>query len=254
MSRVLEPELMDDDAQAEAYAVADFSEPNHAFVERFRRIFPEWTGGHVLDLGCGPADIPIRLCAALPGARVTAIDGSRSMLALARRSIVSASLSNRILLREGTLTSHGLAEPSNLAVTPWAAVNAAEFGPVDALISNSLLHHLHDPAVLWRAIAGLGREGVPVLVMDLMRPSTPDDARRLVKLYAADERPVLKKDFFRSLCAALTVDEAREQLRAQSARLGGLSVEAVSDRHLVVWGRMGAGAGVGAGARERRRD
>jgi hypothetical protein len=36
MERVLEPELMDDPAQAKAYAATDFSKENHAFVELFR--------------------------------------------------------------------------------------------------------------------------------------------------------------------------------------------------------------------------
>lgn len=240
MPRMLEPELMDDDEQADAYAVADFAEPNQAFVDRFLRWFPDWTHGHAFDLGCGPADIPIRLCRALPGVRVTAIDGSRAMLARAQRSIAAAGLSDRIVVRERTLTGDGFAGTSPAVVVPWSDVPEVEggFGAVDALISNSLLHHLHDPIVLWRAIAALGREGAPVLVMDLMRPSTPDEARRLVEMYAQDERPILKTDFFRSLCAALTPDEVKAQLAAHEDRLGGLHVEAVSDRHLVVWGRL----------------
>jgi hypothetical protein len=34
MDRILEPELMDDSAQVEAYARADFSEVNQGFVDR----------------------------------------------------------------------------------------------------------------------------------------------------------------------------------------------------------------------------
>jgi trans-aconitate methyltransferase len=83
MKRILEPELMDDVAQARAYAQADFAEENQGFVDRFREYFPDWTGGHVVDLGCGPADIPIRFLRAFPDARVTGVDASRPMLDLA---------------------------------------------------------------------------------------------------------------------------------------------------------------------------
>jgi hypothetical protein len=60
MERVLEPELMDDPEQTEAYAAADFAEENQGFVDRFAEYFPEFSSGRVLDVGCGPADIPVR--------------------------------------------------------------------------------------------------------------------------------------------------------------------------------------------------
>src|SRR5438094_644174 len=66
MERILEPELMDDAAQALAYARADFADVNRGFVDRFRTMFPDLAGSRVVDLGCGPADIPIRLARTLP--------------------------------------------------------------------------------------------------------------------------------------------------------------------------------------------
>ena len=64
MERIPEPELMDDPAQAYAYANADFSEPHQAFVERFTQCFPGHAPRRVLDLGCGAADITIRFARA----------------------------------------------------------------------------------------------------------------------------------------------------------------------------------------------
>lgn len=92
MKRVLEPELMDDAAQARAYAKADFAEENQGFVDCFHDYFPDWAGGHVVDLGCGPADIPIRFLRSFPEARVTAVDASRPMLDLAAEAIAGAGL------------------------------------------------------------------------------------------------------------------------------------------------------------------
>src|SRR5574340_425911 len=80
MDRIPEPDLMDDLAQAEAYAGADFSEPHDAFVAHFRRLFREFDCGRVLDLGCGPADIGIRFCRTYPAAHLTGVDGAAAML------------------------------------------------------------------------------------------------------------------------------------------------------------------------------
>src|SRR5207247_8763883 len=81
MERVLEPELMDDPEQARAYARADFEEENQGFVDRFVELYPEFKAGHVLDLGCGPADIPIRLARKLPKCRITRVDVSLQQIA-----------------------------------------------------------------------------------------------------------------------------------------------------------------------------
>src|SRR2546430_10471233 len=99
MERVLEPELMDDPAQALAYSRADFEEENQGFVDRFAEFYPEFKAGHVLDLGCGPADIPIRLARKLAECQITGVDGSAPMIAIGLEAIRTAGLSDRITLR-----------------------------------------------------------------------------------------------------------------------------------------------------------
>ncbi len=74
------------------------------------------------------------------------------------------------------------------------------------------------------------------MVMDLCRPESPSEARRLVEKHSPDESALLKEDFFRSLLAAYRPAEVREQLGA--AGLEALGVEQVSDRHVLVWGRL----------------
>jgi ubiquinone/menaquinone biosynthesis C-methylase UbiE len=219
MDRFPEPEVMDDPAQAVAYARADFAEVNQAFVDRFRAAFPEFGAGRVVDLGCGPADIPIRLARALPAAVITGVDASAPMLDLARRAVAAAGLADRILLVEGRLP--GLPLPA---------------GGFDAVTSNSLVHQLPDPAPFWQEARRLGRPGAAILVVDLSRPDSPAAAQGIVEAYSADEDPVLKRDFFNSLCAAFTLDEVAAQLRA--AGLGHLKAEMISDRHWAVTGRL----------------
>ena len=208
---------MDDVEQAKAYADADFSEAHDSFVTHFRQRFPEFIGGHVLDLGCGTADVILRFGAAYPGARIKGIDGAQAMLDIGRRDVDRRGYSAQVTLVRCLLPDHRLAT-----------------GSFDAVISNSLLHHLADPGVLWETLWHCAKKGAPLFIMDLMRPSNKQRARELVQQYAGDASPLLQKDFYNSLLAAYVVDEVRAQL--DRAGLGYLTAEAVSDRHLIVWG------------------
>ena len=216
MKRVLEPELMDDAAQARAYAQADFAEENQGFVDRFREYFPDWAGGHVVDLGCGPGDIPIRFLRSFPDARVTAVDASRPMLDLAAEAIARSGLANRITLCCERFQSLNLPEQA------------------DALLSNSLLHHVPNPLQFWFRLKQLAKPGACVLVMDLLRPDSPESAQALVDQYAADEDPILKRDFYNSLLAAFTEDDVAAQLAEMN--LSRLLIDVPDDRHWVVGG------------------
>jgi ubiquinone/menaquinone biosynthesis C-methylase UbiE len=219
MNRILEPELMTDHEQAEAYAAADFATVNQGFVDRFRALFPAFARGRLVDLGCGPADIPIRFCRALPGVTVTGVDGSEAMLAPGRRAVTAAGLGARVELVRARLPGLGRAP-----------------GGFHAVVSNSLLHHMPHPDVFWSEVARLGRAGAPALVMDLHRPDSAERARGIVETYSPDEPEVLKRDFFHSLCAAFTLAEVRSQLA--KAGLGHLRCEMASDRHWVAWGAL----------------
>jgi SAM-dependent methyltransferase len=216
MERVPEPELMDDPAQARAYAEADFSEPHQAFVEHFRRRFPAFAGGRVMDLGCGPADVTLRFGRAYPAADILGVDGAQAMLVLAREAVERVGLGGRIHFARLRLPARALP------------------GGFDAVISNSLLHHLADPQVLWAAVRQAARPGAAVLVMDLMRPESETELERLVAAYTADAPEVLRRDFRNSLRAAYRPEEVEKQLTG--AGLGGFRVEVVSDRHLLAWG------------------
>jgi ubiquinone/menaquinone biosynthesis C-methylase UbiE len=215
MQRILEPELMNDEQQALAYAKADFSTSNQWYVDHLLADCPVELG-NVLDIGCGPGDVMLRLASARPSVRITAIDGSKAMIELARKAVQSAGLKTRITLLQGYVPGLPLEE-----------------GSFDAILSKDLLHHLPDPMVLWDEARRLGRRGAAVYVMDLMRPESPQAARSVVETVARDELPILKADFYASLCAAFTLEEAKAQV--QQSRLP-LEVAQVSDRHMVISG------------------
>lgn len=218
MQRIPEPELMADPAQAQAYAEADFSAPHDAFVAHFAARFSNFKTGRVLDLGCGAADVTLRFARAYPDTEIVGVDGAETMLALGRAAIARANCAERITLCCTCLPDSKL-----------------EYQAFDAIISNSLLHHLSTPDVLWQTIRHAAKPNARVCVMDLMRPHSREEAARLLALHAADAPEILRRDFFNSLLAAYEIEEVRAQLRA--ATLPQCQVDLVSDRHMLIFGR-----------------
>jgi SAM-dependent methyltransferase len=213
---------MDDPEQARAYAAADFAEPHQRFVDLLRARLPELPArGAALDLGCGPGDPTLRAARALPGWRIDGVDGASAMLALAREAAERAGLAARLRFHLARLPE----APAALAGRRFELV-----------FSNSLLHHLADPAALWDAVRRSAAPAAAVFVMDLLRPASEDAARALVDRHAAGEPEVLRRDFFHSLCAAYRPDEVAAQLGA--AGLAALRCEVVSDRHWIAFGRL----------------
>ena len=217
MERITEPELMDDEQQSIAYAAADFSTSNQFFVDSLVRDFPAQLR-QVVDIGCGPADVVIRLARAVPGATITAIDGSAPMIALGRAAARAAGVDDRLALLHTRI--------------PGPPPGAHAF---DAVLSKDLLHHLPDPQVLWNEVTRLGRPGAVVYVMDLVRPDSTDAAHAMVADGAGSEDPILQRDFYNSLLAAFTIDEVRQQLRDAGLEL---TVSLSGVRHMLIKGTL----------------
>ena len=214
--RVPEPELMDTPEQVAAYVAADFSVPHQAVVTRFDEHFPAFVGTTVLDLGCGSGDVTARFALAHPECRIVGVDAGPTMLAAARDHFATLGITDRIELLE-----RHLPDPT-----------IADAGPFCAVISNSLLHHLDDPHTLWEAVA-LGRPGAAVLVQDLRRPDDEATLAALVEEHTVGAHPVLVEDFTHSLRASYTAAEIEAQLALAGL---ALTVDAIGDRHVVVWG------------------
>ena len=218
MERQAEPELMSEEEQARAYALADFEAPHEYFVELFKQRFADdIIDGEVLDLGCGPADVIIRFARHYPDCHILGIDGSEAMLKYGQQAIDEAQLGKRITLQKAYLPEEKMPHRD-----------------YQAIISNSLLHHLDDPQTLWKVIRSCAQTGTRIFVMDLMRPRSESAARDLMEEYAGSEPEILKRDFYNSLLAAYTVSEVEEQLEREV--LLEFSVKPVSDRHLIVTG------------------
>lgn len=179
MESVLEPELMENMEQAEAYANADFEEPHSRVIELLDAEFQRpKINGRILDLGCGPEDITFRIACRFPEAAITAVDGSAAMIKLANQR-KERERGRKIEFIQGFI--------------PKVKIPRVTY---DLIISTSFLHHLSDPSILWKTLAEYGSSGTKIFVYDLFRSYSEEEAMRLVNLYSGNEPDVLKKDFY----------------------------------------------------------
>jgi SAM-dependent methyltransferase len=218
MDRIPEPELMNEAEQARAYAEADFTESHNRCIELLKTSLPDLPQtGAALDMGCGSGDVTLRLARALPDWTIDGLDGSPAMLYYGHEAVQIAGLAAQITLHEAYLPD-----------------GDAPCDRYDLIFSNSLLHHLADPMVLWQSIDRWAKPKAAIFIMDLMRPDSAQSAAQIVDQNAANEPKILRRDFYNSLLAAYQIDEVQAQL--EQAKLEYLEVKAVSDRHFIVWG------------------
>lgn len=210
LQRVLEPEVMDTHEEAVDYNSMDHSAVNRLFVDDLLKV--DGFSGDVLDLGTGTALIPIELCERFEDCRVLAVDMAAHMLDLAKYNLEMASLTERIELSQ--VDAKGL---------------EYEDGDFDAVISNSIVHHIPEPKNCLSEAVRVTKSGGILFFRDLMRPESDDAVKHLVETYAGDENDHSKKMFDDSLRAALSLEE----IQALVVELGFEtdSVSATSDRH-----------------------
>ena len=209
--RRLEPEVMDTPEEARDYDQMDHSQVNQQFVTDLLAFLPV-RPAFAVDLGTGTAQIPIALCRQLPELRVDAVDASVEMLRLAQRNTLDAGCASRVRLI--------LADAKQLPYPDHS---------VPLVISNSLIHHLPEPRVLFEEIQRIGLPGGWLFLRDLARPAGPAERDRLVDCYAAEANPHQRQLFSDSLEAALTLEEMRELVLAHG--YAGDTVALTSDRH-----------------------
>ena len=210
LNRVLEPEVMDTELEARDYNDMDHSEVNRSFVDGF--LGTGFNGGTVLDVGTGTALIPIELCHRDVECRIMAIDMAVHMLDLGRYNI----------------EAEGLIEQIQIAQVD-AKKMPYEDATFDAVISNSIIHHIPEPMDVIKEMIRVAKPGAHIFVRDLMRPVDDAMVNELINLHAADDNEHQRKMFDDSLRAALSLEEIREMVSA--AGYPESSVNANSDRH-----------------------
>lgn len=210
LTRVLEPEVMDDQQEAVEYDSMDHSTVNSRFVTDLLAAGP--IGKDVLDLGTGTALIPVELCKREMNVRVMASDASVAMLDIARYNIEVKGLIERIQLHVGD-----------------AKKLIFEDNYFDTVMSNSLVHHLPDLNGFFDELMRVVRPGGLLFVRDLCRPVSNEQVESLVATYAANETPHSQQLLRQSLQASFTVEEIRELARSAGIDVGCVNMS--SDRH-----------------------
>jgi len=183
----------------------------------------------VLDLGAGTAQIPIELARRDPHVHITAVDAAENMLALARQNIAAAQ-QIPLPFREGP----GEGSPSALARRIELALVDAKSLPFadatfDAVISNSIIHHIPEPRAVVAEAIRVTRPGGILFHRDLARPNSEAELQHLVDTYAANCTPYQRRLYAESLHAALTAAEMAELVG--SFGLPADTVRMTSDRH-----------------------
>ena len=211
LTRTLESEVMDGWAEAEEYDCMDHAMVNLRFAQDLAVNEP--VGNDLLDLGTGTALIPIELCKILPKSiRVMAADASQPMLELARYRIEVAALNDRIQLLYGDCKQ-----------LPFEN----EF--FDTVFSNTLIHHVPNPADVLREAWRVLRPTGLLFIRDLLRPDNADQVEQLVQQHAANQAESGRQLLRQSLHASLTIEEI--QTIAIEVGITQVAIEQTSDRH-----------------------
>jgi len=224
LPRELEPEVMDSAEDASEYNEMDHSEVNQAFIDellaflgtnedfRARLDDDEEDLVGVLDVGTGTALIPALLCDQYAMFKVMAVDMAVHMLELANYNVHASLRGDRIELVQADAKDLGF-----------------ESEMFDVVISNSIVHHIHDPKQCVAEIVRVVQPGGAIFVRDLMRPESIEMLESIVQTYAGDATEYCQQLFRQSLHAALTLDEMRQLVSDCGWNPDG--VQATSDRH-----------------------
>ena len=213
MERILEPEVMDTDAEALEYDAMDFLAINTLFAQRAVELGSRIA--QVLDLGTGTARIPILIAQARPEWQIVAIDWAESMLAIAQKNVVSAKLETQIQLK--FMDAKQLPYPSS---------------SFDGVISNSLIHHLPDPLPFFQELKRVLKPQGFLLLRDLLRPDSPAIADAMVTEIGTEYSPHQIQLFRDSLGAAFTLAEI--QSFVETVGLSDVKVYQSSERHWTI--------------------
>jgi ubiquinone/menaquinone biosynthesis C-methylase UbiE len=207
---VLEPEVMASEDDSREYDEMDHEEVNERFADDLLALPVDLSAA--LDVGTGPAHLPIVLCRRVPGARIVGIDLSDHMLALARRNVERAGLSGavRLLRQDGKALE-------------W---NDASF---QCVLSNGTLHHVERPEVLLVEMTRVLAPGGVLFVRDLARPTDEPRLAQTLQQHAGAASDRQREMYAASLRASLRPEEVAGVLGRIGVR--GAQVSMTSDRH-----------------------
>ena len=213
--RVPETEAMDCEDEVAAYVDAStqryLSSLDEEAARRAAPVFERCRS--LIDLGCGPASIPLSVADRVPGLMIMGVDLSLPMLQRARQEAERRGMRDRLLL-----------VCASSSALPF---RGASF---DGVCSNSLLHHLERPQLTIGEASRVVPSGAPMFLRDLRRP--PRFLLRIhLAIYGHRYGARMRELFCASVRAAYTRRELADLVQPlEGARVilrGGAHVEVV---------------------------
>ena len=211
LKRILEPEIMDTEEDAIEYDSIPNDDINVAFMNEVLLRVPEHATT-LVDLGCGPAHIPIIFALTNPKYKIHAVELAGNMITVAKSNIEKAKVTDKIVLTQADIKNTYLPENN-----------------FDIVLSNSVVHHIHHPVNFFSEARRLASKDSLIHFKDLLRPKSLGELDHLVNLYAGDVNQYQRQLFHQSLHAALTIDEVL--IFAKEAGLKNIIIKQTSDRH-----------------------
>jgi ubiquinone/menaquinone biosynthesis C-methylase UbiE len=205
LSRVPEPDVMDDSAEVEAYASAASQEYlnrlDDTFVEHALRLLHGRERGRALDVGTGPGQIVLKMARRLTLWKLSGVDRSGPMIAQARSNLARAGeVAGRVEFQVGD--GRRLNFPDEA---------------FDLVMCNSVLHHVAEPQRLLAEIARVSKPSAAILLRDLRRPGRFAYPLH-VRWYGRHYSGAMYKLFRDSVRAAYTVPEMHSLLASSPLR------------------------------------
>jgi ubiquinone/menaquinone biosynthesis C-methylase UbiE len=200
MERKPEPEAMNGEDDVSAYASAAGQKHLDAldgtFVDQVLSLAPPGSEltGLLLDVGCGPGNIVLKIARRCPRLAVVGLDFSRNMVQAARHSAAETGLEGRVFFHQ-----------ANAGQLPFSG------GAFDIVLSNSVLHHLSNPAKVLGEMLRVAKRGGAILLRDLRRPSRLAHPWH-VRWYGRHYSGIMKRLFEDSVRAAYTPEELADLL------------------------------------------
>ena len=204
--RIPESEVMDNQEEVVAYnatVTEDYlNKIDEGFVQQALNLGIHQ--GRILDVGCGPGQILLKLAVRKLNIHLTGIDLSWAMIQGALEKITRASLNSRISL-----------QVSDAKCLPFANKS------FDLVLCNSVLHHSSNPIGLLNEISRVIKPTGALLIRDLKRPtkfSFPFHTWWFGRHYSG----LMKRLYLDSLRASYTLGELKDLLKHSS--LSGCNV------------------------------
>ncbi|MEW2549725.1 class I SAM-dependent methyltransferase [Streptomyces sp. NPDC047002] len=165
----------------------------------------------VVDLGCGPGSLAVRLARRLPRARIVAVDMDPVLLELARAHAGSAGAAGRVRYVE-----------AEIGAADWTAALGVG-GPLDAAVSTTALHYLpgHRLQRVYAQLAGILRPGGVLVNADHLMPEDAADIAVHVGRRRARRQRAFAHEDWESWWAAAERDPELTALFAERRRRHG---------------------------------